>query len=202
MARGPKISTLYILKVTIKKSNVVAIAKEEISTNVWHKRLGHMREKGLKTLDGKSFLPGLKSYNLDLCKHCIYGMQLRVSFLRSGHEQKAYLLELVQFDVFGPVNIKSLGGALYFVPFIDDASRKVLAYPMKSKGVVFEIFHKFHVVVERETNIFLKCLRIDNGGEYCSNAFKYYCNRFGIKHEKTIPGFQILDWNFFFGQKL
>ena len=28
----------------------------------------------------------------------------------------------------------------------------------------------------------------DNGGEYCSNAFKEYCNRFGIKHEKTMPG--------------
>jgi len=59
---------------------------------------------------------------------------------------------------------------------------------MKSKSEVFEIFQKFHVVVERETNKLLKCLRTDNGGEYCSNAFKEYCNRFGIKHEKTVPG--------------
>ena len=29
---------------------------------------------------------------------------------------------------------------------------------------------------------------IDNGGEYFSNSFKDYCNRFGIKHEKTVPG--------------
>ena len=58
---------------------------------------------------------------------------------------------------------------------------------MKRKGEVFEILQKFHVVVERETNKLLKCLRIDNGWEYYSNAFKDYCNRFGIKHEKTIP---------------
>jgi len=57
---------------------------------------------------------------------------------------------------------------------------------MKSKGEVFEIFQKFHVFVERETNNLLKCLRTNNGGEYCSNAFKNYCNMVGINHEKTI----------------
>ena len=97
------------------------------------------------------------------------------------------MLELVHPDVFGPVNIKSLGGASYFVTFINDTSRKVWAYPMKSKSEVFGIFQKFHVVVERETNKLLKCLRTDNGVEYCSNEFKEYCNRFGIKHEKVVP---------------
>ena len=88
----------------------------------------------------------------------------------------------------GPINVKSLGGASYFVTFIDDASKKVWAYPMKKKGKVFDIFQKFHVAIERETNKLLKCLRTNNGGEYCSNAFKYYYSRFGIKHEKTILG--------------
>ena len=32
----------------------------------------------------------------------------------------------------------------------------------------------------------IKFLRIGNGVEYCSNTFKKYCNRFGIKHEKTM----------------
>ena len=58
---------------------------------------------------------------------------------------------------------------------------------MKTKGEVFEIFQKFHVVVERETNELLKCLRTDNGGEFCANEFKDYCNRFGIRHEKIVP---------------
>lgn len=90
--------------------------------------------------------------------------------------------------MFGPINIKSLGGASYFVRFIDDASRKVWAYPMKNKNELFGIFQKFHVAIERETNKLLKCLRTDNRGEYFSNAFNEYCNRFGIKHEKTVPG--------------
>ena len=107
--------------------------------------------------------------------------------MRGFHEKKENILELVYPDVCGTINVKSLGGASYFVTFIDDASKKVWAYPMKKKGEVFEIFQNFHVVVERETNKLLKCLRTKSGGEYCSNAFKNYCNRFGIKHQKTIP---------------
>ena len=59
---------------------------------------------------------------------------------------------------------------------------------MKNKSEVFEIFKKFHVAIEREIDKFLKCLRTNNGGEYYSNAFKEYCNRFGIKNEKIVLG--------------
>lgn len=115
---------------------MVVVAKEGNWTNLWHKCLGHMREKGLKILVGKNLLPSFKSYELDLCEHCIYSWQQRVSFMRGGHERKTNLLEFVHSDVFGPLNVKSLGGASYFVTFIDNASRKVWACPMKSKGQV------------------------------------------------------------------
>ena len=112
---------------------MAAIAKEEPSPYLWHKRLGYMSEKDLKNLVGKNLLPSLKSYDLDLYEHCIYGRHCRVSFMRGVHERKKNLLELVHSDVFGPVNVKSLGGASYFVTFIDEASRKVWVYPMKGK---------------------------------------------------------------------
>ena len=34
----------------------------------------------------------------------------------------------------------------------------------------------------------VKCLRSENGGEYCSNAFKEYCAENEIRMEKTILG--------------
>lgn len=63
----------------------------------------------------------------------------------------------------------------------------------ENKGEVFEIFRKFHVSVEMETSKLLKFLRTDSGGEYCSGAFKDYCNKFGIKNEKIVPGTP--QWN-------
>ena len=108
-----------------------------------------MSDKGLKILVRKKIIQGMKSYDLSLCDHCIYGKQLRVEFRRGGHERKKKLLELVHSNVFGPININPLGGASYYVSFIDDACKKVWVYPTKSKGEVFDIFQKFHVVVER-----------------------------------------------------
>ena len=34
----------------------------------------------------------------------------------------------------------------------------------------------------------MKCLRSDNGGEYCSKEFDSYCSHNGIHREKTVPG--------------
>ena len=41
-----------------------------------------------------------------------------------------------------------------------------------TKGKVFQYFHKFHAMVERETGNPLKQLQTDNGGEYISREFK------------------------------
>ena len=61
---------------------------------------------------------------------------------------------------------KSIGGALYFVTFIDDHSRKVWAFFLKSKDQVLDVFKEFHAKVERETGRKLKSVRADNDGEY------------------------------------
>ena len=42
-------------------------------------------------------------------------------------------------------------------------------------------------MVENETGKKLKCLRFDNGGEYCSHEFEDYCSTNGIRRQKIIP---------------
>ncbi|CAA0825182.1 Unknown protein [Striga hermonthica] len=86
------------------------------------------------------------------------------------------------------MEVESLGGSRYFVTFIDDASRKLWVYFLRTKDEVFKYFKRFHAMVERQTGKPLKCLRSDNGGEYSSHEFKNYCADHGIRHEKTVPG--------------
>ena len=81
----------------------------------------------------------------------------------------------------------SLGGANYFVTFIDDLSCKVWAYPLKRKDEVLSVFKKFVTLVEIETGKKVKCLRSDNGGEYISKSFVDFCDTKGIKRELTAP---------------
>ena len=49
------------------------IATVDSYTALWHNRLGHMSEKGMKLLHSKKVLPGLKCVNMDFCESCVYG---------------------------------------------------------------------------------------------------------------------------------
>ncbi|RDX97941.1 hypothetical protein CR513_19216, partial [Mucuna pruriens] len=183
VARGKKEGSLYIMQGKICKGET-NVAQEE-SKELWHKRLGHMSEKGLEIL-AKDHLQSIKGQPFDLCEDCLVGKQHKVSFHRpdSGRRRK-HILDLVHLDVCS-TSERSLGGAQYFVTFIDDHSRKLWVYPLKRKDEVLRAFKEFHASVERETGKKLKCLRSDNGGEY-RGPFEHYCKTQGIRHEKVPP---------------
>ena len=46
---------------------------------------------------------------------------------------------------------------------------------------------KFMAMVEKTTNLYIKALRSDRGGEYMSTAFTNYCEKQGIKRFLTAP---------------
>lgn len=183
VARGRKEGSLYITHGKLCKGEI-NVAQEE-SKELWHKRLGHMSEKGLEIL-AKDHLQSIKGQPLESCEDCLAGKQRRVSFQRSDNgRRRKHILDLVHSDVCS-TSERSLGGAQYFVTFIDDHSRKLWVYLLKRKDEVLRAFKEFHVSVERETGKKLKCLRSDNGGEY-RGPFEHYCKTHGIRHEKVPP---------------
>ncbi|KAK2989776.1 hypothetical protein RJ640_029930 [Escallonia rubra] len=118
------------------------VAFENQRTILWHHRLGHLSENGMKILHSKNALPGMKNIQLDFCEGYVYGKQKRVSFWKDGKERKTERLELVHTDVCGPTTVKSLG---------DDASRKTWIYAIKQKSDVYHTFKKWKALVENET---------------------------------------------------
>ena len=164
--KGQKFSSLYYMDAKIIDFDINTM-NDEANVKLWHKRLSHISEKGLKILTKKNHLPDPKSTPLKRCPHCLAGKQTRVTFKSSQHSRKPNVLELVYSDVCGPMKTKSLGVALYFVTFTDDHLRKIWVYTLKTKDQVLQAFKQFHAFVERETSEKLKCVRTDNGGEYC-----------------------------------
>ena len=135
----------------------------------------------------KGKLPELKSINLDMCESCILGKHKMVSFLKIGRILKDRKLELVYTNLWGPSPVASLGGSRHYITSIDDSIKKVRIYCLKKKIDVFEIFKKWKAMVETETDLKVKCLRSNNGGEYIDGGFNEYCAIHGIMMEKTIP---------------
>ena len=127
----------------------------------------------------------MKGIRLKHCVDCLAGKQNRASFHSRPPMRRRHALELVHTDV-SYMDAKSHRGAQYFVTFIDDYSRKLWAFVLKSKDQVLSVFKEFHARVERESGQKLKAVRTDNGGEYMGQ-FEQYCKSHGIKLEYTVP---------------
>jgi transposase InsO family protein len=64
---------------------------------------------------------------------------------------------------------------------IDYYSRMERGMFLKEKYEVFEKFKAFKALVENETNLKIKCLILNRGGEFISNKFEEICELHGIK---------------------
>ena len=180
-------SNLYMLKgETLQEADscVASTNHGEESTIMWHRKLGHISERGLKILSDQNLLPGLKSVNLPFCEHCVTSKQHRLKFSSSTARSKC-ILDLIHSDVWESPDI-SLGGAKYMVTFIDDYSRRCWVYPIKRKSDVFEVFKAFKARVELDSGKKIKCLRTDNGREYTDGEFLAFCKQEGIERQFTV----------------
>ncbi|RDX99372.1 hypothetical protein CR513_17578, partial [Mucuna pruriens] len=173
VAKGEKISKLYWTKALVAKDSVNAM---DMEAPLWHWRLSYISKKWLNCLAKKDMLPRLKNAELEKYSHCM----TRVSFKKHPPSRKSKLLELVNYDVCGPLKVKSFSGTLYFVTFIDDCSRKLWVYTLKSKDQVSEKFKYFQALVERQSGKKVNCIHFGNGDEY-------YGPFNGIRHKKTPP---------------
>ncbi len=115
----------------------------------------------------------------------MYGKQCKQRFKVGKHNSKD-VLDYIHSNLWGPSPVMSYGGALYFLTFIDDYSRKVWVYMLKRKADVLNVFKQFKAMVEKGTGKSIKCLRTNNGGEFTSGEFEQYCKDEGIVRHKTI----------------
>ena len=82
----------------------------------------------------KEFLTSLSEGRpLNPCDYCLFSKHHRVSFCKHL-KRKEIKLELIHFNVCGPIEVDSLHNDKYFVTFMDDASPKTWVYMLKAKS--------------------------------------------------------------------
>ena len=94
-----KVPTCTPFITTIEQGEQIAVVDSD--TILPHNRLRHMSEKGMRVLHSNKVLPGLKCVNMDLYESFQYGKWKRVSFVKTGKENKKEKLELVHTEVWG-----------------------------------------------------------------------------------------------------
>jgi hypothetical protein len=96
LAQGYKTGTHYM---TTNIRYTAPVLDASVNSNLWHLRLGHMSEKGMKVLFSKRNLPELKSVESDIYESYILGKQKKVSFVKVGKAPKLEKLDVVHTDL-------------------------------------------------------------------------------------------------------
>ena len=110
-----------------------------------------MSEKGMWKLATDDLIPKVQNVHLVKCVDNLACKKNRTSFRPRPVRRLKALLKLVHTD-----DTKSHSGGQYFVNFIDNHSRKLWAYVLKTKDQVLSFFKEIHPRVERETGQKLK----------------------------------------------
>jgi hypothetical protein len=72
--KAKKVGKMFLLEGRTESYHAIVVSENDSDfVRLWHHRLGHMSERGLKVLSDCKLLPSLKSLKLDFCKHYIYG---------------------------------------------------------------------------------------------------------------------------------
>ncbi|CAH2109079.1 unnamed protein product [Euphydryas editha] len=165
---------------------VAAVAE---SPGVWHRRLGHVNSYNMNKM--QDAVKGIKfteiaNINKSNCIVCCEGKQNRLPFAHEGN-RSTELLEVIHSDICGPMENLSLGGARYFLIFVDDYSRMTYVYFLKGKNEALHYFKEYKAKVENLTSKRIKILTSDNGKEFCNRDFDSYLKKMGIIHQKSNP---------------
>ncbi|GJP68751.1 hypothetical protein CLOP_g25415 [Closterium sp. NIES-67] len=138
----------------------------EADWETWHERLCHVNFPMLQKLVKNGSLKGLEVKGevkeIGSCPTCLETKFSKFPFNSTTGPAKTPLA-LVHMDVVGPTRAPSLSGSRYFLTIVDDHTRAVWVYPLKSKGeVAAAVLKEWMPRAQRECGYKVKVIRSDN----------------------------------------
>lgn len=169
----------------------VHVTDENSGTRIeeWHKRFGHLNYGDLQKAIRQGRVKGANlegPTNMEDCTVCLEGKVVRNPFPMKS-SRTLQVMDLVHTDLCGPMREDSLGGAKYFIQFIDDCSRWSEVHFLKSKSDTFQAVKNFVNLMENQTGRKLKCIQSDNGKEFVNKTLDEFLRERGIIRRLTIP---------------
>ena len=181
-------NSLY--RIELKVANPVSLpTRLEDPAWLWHARLGHVNFQAMKKLADKGMAVGVPAitHPNQLCQACLVAKQIRQPFPAMAQFRAEAPLELLHMDLCGPITPTTMAGNRYFLLIVDDFTRWMWVFVIKTKDQALASFTKFKPLAENTAGRRIKTLRSDRGGEFLSGEFERLCEEAGIQRHLTAP---------------
>ena len=125
----------------ISNSNSVQVESQVMS---WHYRLGHPNFAYIEKLFPQLFInKNFRSYQCEICQLAKHTQHVYSSL----QYKPSHPFSVIHSDIWGPLRVKNINGARWFVTFIDDHTRTTWTFLMKEKSEIATIFQSFHTMI-------------------------------------------------------
>lgn len=160
----------------------------ETTTNLWHRRLGHVNFDSLFRMANKNIVNGIKDVARkdNDCEVCLRNKICELPYPKEAENKVDGVLDRIHSDIFGPSRTRSLSGALYFATFIDEKSRYCKVYALHSRDEIGDAFEQYKTFVEKQRGRPIKSVRTDNAAEYVGGKFARIVKEAGMVHQFSV----------------
>ncbi|CAN1121074.1 Retrovirus-related Pol polyprotein from transposon TNT 1-94 [Linum perenne] len=160
-------------------NQISSLAKSSDEVLLWHFRLGHPSFTYLERLFPKLFIN--KKAQFYQCEVCQLAKHTKSNYPSIGY-RPTHPFAIIHSDIWGPMKVKTLNGARWFVTFIDDHSRQTWTYLMKDKSETRTIFQQFYMMICAQFHAKIQILKTDNARDYFNNILSAFLTQNGIIH--------------------
>ena len=186
-------SGLYYTNISTIEAHAIVNQKftDENNFIVWHNRLGHpgsiMMRRIIKNSSGHS----LKNQKIFLsnefsCAACSQGKLIIMPSPTKIRTEPLEFLQRIQGDICGPIH-PQCGPFRYFMILIDASTRWSHVCMLSSRNQAFaRLLAQIIRLQAHFPDYPIKSIRLDNAGEFTSQAFNDYCMSIGITVEHHV----------------
>ena len=106
--------------------------------SLWHKRLGHNNIEDLLKLKDQAIGLKINEHDLRTCDTCQLNKSKKLPVPKDSGKRAKDVVELVHFDILGPINPEAVDGHRYAISCVDSFSRYQKGYFLKTRDDAVE----------------------------------------------------------------
>lgn len=170
---------------------LAASCTDKQSLETWHKRLGRIQQRSIKTMSTKVTGlvigdPAARDRNID-CVDCIRGTQHQ-HISRFPFSKASRPLERISFDIAGKMRVPDCTwNYQYLLVIIDHFTRYTWVFPLIKRDMALRAFEIFRASAENQCNQRLRVIQSDNAKEFVGKKWTAFCQNNGIEHITSQP---------------